>query len=77
MCHKCEKNFEERKTLENHPEDKPGIGSVANLRKDQLHVMVSIVNILTRMTNNAHGGIAVRGELLLLRMPQPQMEARV
>ena len=28
-------------------------------------------------SNNSHGGIAVRGELLLLRMPQPQMEARV
>ena len=33
--------------------------------------------ILTSKPNNSHGGIAVRGELLLLRMPQPQMEARV
>ena len=33
--------------------------------------------ILTSKTNNSHGGVAMRGELLLLRMPQPQMEARV
>ena len=33
--------------------------------------------ILTSKTNNSHGGVAMRGELLLLRIPQPQMEARV
>ena len=37
----------------------------------------SAQSILTSKTNNSHGGVAMRGELLLLRMPQPQMEARV